>query len=235
MESKSKKRERKDKTMTEADARRQLQTWSETDIPVRIRATYLKERFIKRYGIFLVVMCAWTISMVICSAIASHITEQDVRAEMAAEYAAQLEQFKAEQREQEQAAHWLSGDASREAAINQEVDAVAAVIARLTTDNQKLTEASCMLARVMNNAYPNSFAEVASQPLQWMLYDGTENTFSQHDRELADSIVRPFMENGIVPNGLTQDMIYGSWSPSDFVLRDSYETSTTMHTWRYSA
>ncbi len=41
------------------------------------------------------------------------------------------------------------------------------------------------------------------------------------------------MESGIVPNGLTAEMVYGSWSTNDFVLRDSYQTTATMHTWRY--
>ncbi len=200
----------------------------------KIRIDIDLKRFGKRYGILLGVMFLWTISIICISAIVQHNTEQAVRQEMAIEYASQLERYKAEQREAEQAAHWLSGDASREAAINKSVDAVAAVIARLSTDQQKLTEASCMLARVMSPYYPNSFEEVADQPSQWMFYDGTVKTFSEHDRELAESIVRPYMESGIVPNGLTQNLVYGAWSQNDFVLRDSYENSTTMHTWRFS-
>ena len=203
--------------------------------PVRMRIEEESNKFIKRYGIFLVLMCLWTISMIICSAIASHRTEKAVRAEMAVEYAKQLEAYKQEQREQEQASYFLSGDASREAAINQEVDAVAGVISKLSTDAQKLTEASCMLARVLSPYYPNSFKEVALQPSQWMFFDGSDNTFSQHDRSLADKIVRPYMESGIVPDGLTADMVYGAWSQNDFVLRDSYQNSSTMHTWRYSS
>ena len=66
-----------------------------------------------------------------------------------------------------------------------------------------------------------------------MFYDGTDKTFSQHDRELADSIVRPYMESGIIPNGLTSDMVYGAWSQNDFVLRDSYYNTAHMHTYRY--
>jgi hypothetical protein len=27
-------------------------------------------------------------------------------------------------------------------------------------------------------------------------------------------------------------MVYGAWSPNDFVLRDSYENAANMHTWR---
>ena len=165
--------------------------------------------------------------------IVRHQTEKRVRAEEAKHYEQMLADYH-EQRQQEQAAqYFLSGEASREAAINQEVEAVAPVIARLSTDAQKATEAACMLARVMNPSYPNSFKEVAEQPQQWMFYDGSDKTYSDHDREIAESIVRPYMESGKIPNGLTADMVYGAWSQNDFVLRDSYQNTGTMHTWRY--
>ena len=218
-------------------AREMIPIWSSGDqqIPLRMQINEKKDRFIKRYGIFLVLVCAWTISLIICSAIVHYNTEKTVWEEARAEYVVQLEQYKAEQREAEQASYFLTGEASRNAAINQEVDAVAGVIAKLSTDAQKLTEASCMLARVMNPGYPNSFREVANQKQQWMFYDpDADNTFSPHDRELADSVVRPYMESGIVPNGLTDQMVYGEWTPGDFVLRDSYKTTSTMRTWRWS-
>lgn len=216
------------------NAREELRIYGETPLPPRMRLEEKRDRFVKRYGIVIALACVYTISMILCSAIASHRTEKAVREEMGREYAIQLERYKAEQREAEQASYFLSGDASREAAINQEVDAVAAVISKLNTDQQKRTEAACMLARVMNPAYPNSFREVAQQSQQWMFYDGKDNTFSQHDREIADSIVRPYMESGIIPDGLTQDFVYGSWSPNDFVLRNKYETTGTYRTWSAS-
>ena len=193
--------------------------------------------FKKKHGILLVLSFVWGISMMIGCCVTGMIvranTAAQVRAEAAAEFDARLEQYKAEQAYQAQAEHFLSGDASREAAVNQAIDAVAQVISKLSTDAQKATEACCMLARVMNPAYPDSFQEVAAQPQQWMFYTGEDNTFSQHDREIAENIVRPYMESGIVPNGLTAEMVYGEWTQNDFVLRDSYRTTSTMHTWRY--
>lgn len=196
--------------------------------------TFDKEAFKRRYGIFLIVVAILTVYSLLLVWRVHSVTERKVRQEVAIEYASKLEMYKAEQAQAEQAAHWLSGDASREAAINQEIDAVAPVIAKLSTDAQKLTETCCMLARVMSPSYPNSFKEVAEQSSQWMFYDGKDKTFSQHDRELAEQIIRPYMEQGIVPNGLTAQMVYGEWTPSDFVLRDSYKTTSTMHTWRYA-
>ena len=90
-----------------------------------------------------------------------------------------------------------------------------------------------MLARVMSPSYPNSFQAVAKQPKQWMFYDGTDNNFSDHDREIAEKIVRPYLESGKIPNGLTAELVHGSWSTNDYVLRDDYEGSGTMTTWRY--
>lgn len=194
----------------------------------------IAETFIRKHMITIILASLMLVEGLIVGAGTAHRVRQETEARLAAEYAAQLDAYKADQAQAEQAAHWLSGDASREAAINQEVDAVARVIAKLSTDAQKATEAACMLARVMSPAYPNSFREVAEQPQQWMFYDPlADNTFTQHDREIADSIVRPYMESGIVPNGLTADLVYGEWTPGDFILRDSYKTTSTMHTWRY--
>ena len=197
-----------------------------------------KDTFLRRYGILLIAAAVFTIYTILLSSWVSWRTETRVHAEMDADYERRVEQRIAEyheQKQQEQAAeYFLSGEASREAFINQEIDAVAPVIAKLSTDAQKYTEASCMLARVMNPSYPGSFQEVAKQAKQWMFYDGTDNSFSAHDREIAKNIVRPYLESGIIPNGLTAEMVYGSWSTNDFVLRDNYEGSGTMNTWRYA-
>ena len=200
---------------------------------LRFNIDFDARRFGRRYGILFAAAAFFVIYTVCLSAYVDHKAVKRIRQEMAFEYASQLEQYKAEQAQQVQAEHWLSGDASREAFINQEIDAVAPVIAKLSTDAQKLTEASCMLARVMSPYYPNTFQEVAVQASQWMFYDGKDNTFSQHDRDLAESVIRPYIESGTIPNGLTADLVYGAWSQNDFVLRDSYESSATMKTWRY--
>ena len=192
------------------------------------------ERLVKRYGIIVAGAALFTLYTIVLSWLVHAGAVKQVRMDMEAEYAARLEAYKEEQARAVQAEHWLSGTASLDAAINQAVDAVAPVIAKLNTDQQKLTEVCCMLARVMNRYYPNSFEEVAEQPSQWMFYDGTNKTCTDHDRELAESIIRPYMTNGTVPFGLTDQMVYGEWSTNDFVLRDSYKTTSTMHTFRYS-
>ena len=203
------------------------------EMPFSHRVTARKERFIKRYGITLVLACVFTIYSILLSAVVYKRAEKKLTAEYESKLADQMDDWIEEQRTEQSRQYFLSGDASREAAINQATDAVAGAISKLTLDQQKLTEACCMLARVINPAFPDSFEAVVAEPQQWMFYDGTDKTFSQHDRELADSIVRPYMESGIIPNGLTSDMVYGAWSQNDFVLRDSYYNTAHMHTYRY--
>ena len=221
--------------MEKTKAIRELPNYSDSELPppmFRVKM-FDKDRFVKRYGILLMCACIFTMYTIALTGITTKRTEKRVWAEAEEVINQRIADYEAAQKEARSAEYFLSGEASREAHINQEVDAVAAVISKLSTDAQKATEAACMLARVMNPAYPNSFKEVALQAQQWMFYDGSDNTFSQHDRDLAESIVRPYIESGIIPNGLTKDMVYGSWSPNDFVLRDSYETTPTMHTWRF--
>lgn len=224
---------RKAKTMK---AERIIEVGPEQELPRRMRQADRREKMKKRYGLSLMLMMAlgfWSMLLcVVTGAVVHSRTEKTVRAEMEAAHAQALADYDEAQRMEQSKQYFLSGEASREAAINQATDAVAAVISKLSTDAQKATEAACMLARVMNPAYPNSFEEVAAQPQQWMFYDGSDKTFSQRDREIAESIVRPYMESGIIPNGLTADMVYGSWSTNDFVIRDSYQSTATMHTWR---
>ncbi len=206
-------------------------------LPGKMQREITIDRMKKRYGLALIGMFIWAASMMLGCCITGWVvhnrTEKEVTERVTHEMRAAFQTYLNDQAYQRQAESFLSGEASREAFINQEIDAVAPVIAKLSTDAQKATEASCMLARVMSPNYPNSFQAVAAQPKQWMFYDGSDNTFSQHDREIAESIVRPYLENGIIPNGLTAELVYGSWSANDFILRDHYEGSGTMNTWRY--
>lgn len=219
-------------------------TWAQTEVPHRekieeeqesmIRFWILKkmEWFKKRYGLTLIVAAAFVLYTVVLSATVSSRTEQRVRQDMAIEYASQLERYKAELREQEQATYFLSGDASREAFINQEVDAAARLAAKMSNDTQKGGIICNALARVMNKNYPDSMQQVIAQPNQWMFYS-EDNKFSSHDREIAEKILRAYYEDGIIPNGLTDEYVYGSWSENDYVLRNTWDFSQNTRTWRY--
>ena len=53
------------------------------------------------------------------------------------------------------------------------------------------------------------------------------------DREIAEKILRAYYEDGIVPTGLTEEFVYGSWSESDYVLRNTWDFGSATRTWRY--
>ena len=199
----------------------------------RARMVHFSERFAKRYGILCIAAAVFVIYTVLLSTWVEHRTEVRVRQDMAVEYASRLEQYKAEQAQAEQAAHWLSGDASREAFINQEVDAAARLAAKMSNDVQKGGIICNALARVMSGKYPGTMQEVIAQPNQWMFYS-PENKFSTHDREIAETILRAYYVDGIIPNGLTGDFVYATWSESDYVLRNTWDFGPNTRTWRWS-
>ena len=112
-------------------------------------------RSVKKYGIGIaaaLLLWSWTAG---ACAIARNNAIKETEERLAAEYAVQLEQYKAEQARAVQAEHFLSGDASREAFVNQEIDAAARLAAKMSNDTQKGGIICNALARVMNKAKVN--------------------------------------------------------------------------------
>ena len=216
---------------TEVPHREEVQTGMWTRI-VNRASERIRVSFRRKWGILIIGAALFTIYTVILSASVAHRTEIRVRQEMAGEAAAAVEQYKAEQARETQKQYFLSGDASREAFINQEIDAAARLAAKMSNDVQKGGIICNALARVMNKAYPGTMAEVIAQPNQWMFYD-PETKFSTHDREIAEKILRAYYEDGIIPNGLTDEYVYGSWSESAYVLRNTWDFGSSTRTWRY--
>lgn len=238
--------------MTEPNARAMVQLWAEME-PVKVyeprpkqqtrreaqaekrksrRGSDLFDHFKRRYGILLIAAAAFTLYTIILSSCVEASTEKRVWAEAETKYAGQLEAYKAEQAYEAQKAHWLSGDASREAFINQEITAGAKAISKEANDQVKGTKLGVGIARALNPNYPGTIKEVFAQANQFM-FISEDNTYTQHDWDLAESLIRPFYEDGVLPNGLTQDMVYFEWNGSTGTARDSYESTTGMSTWRY--
>ena len=216
---------------TEVPHREEVQTGMWTRI-VNRASERIRVSFRRKWGILIIGAALFTIYTILLSASVEHRTEIRVRQEMAGEAAAAVEQYKAEQARETQKQYFLSGDASREAFVNQEIDAAARLAAKMSNDIQKGGIICNALARVMNKAYPGTMAEVIAQPNQWMFYD-PETKFSTHDREIAEKILRAYYEDSIVPNGLTEDFVYGSWSESDYVQRNTWDFGSSTRTWRY--
>lgn len=234
--------------MNEISARNLVPIWAEPEKSSEFREKSSETRrsefrhrmqaddLARRYGLSLIVLFVWAASLIlgccVTGAVIQKRTEERVRTEMAIEYASMLEQYKAEQAEQVQASYFLSGDASREAFVNQEIDAAARLAAKMSNDTQKGGIICNALARVMSRNYPGTMQEVIAQPQQWMFYD-EGNKFTAHDRELAETILRDYYENGIIPNGLTEEFVYATWSENDYVLRNTWDFGPSTRTWRY--
>jgi hypothetical protein len=205
------------------------------ELPSKTKLSDRLELFKKRYAWLLVAAALFCLYTIILSSCVRVSTEKAVTARLEAEYAARLDAWKAEQAYQAQAEHWLSGDASREAFIDQQITvaAKAAGANEMKTDVQKGGVIYTMLARVMSSAYPDTFQAVADQEGQIPFYKA-DNKYSQHDWDLAESILRPYYESGIIPNGLTDKYVYAEWSENDYVLRDAWLKDSNANYLRYS-
>lgn len=196
-------------------------------------AERIRVGFRRKWGIFIIGAAIFTIYTILLSAGVEHRTEVRVRQEMAGEAAAAVEQYKAEQARETQKQYFLSGDASREAFINQEIDAAAHFIAEEANETMKGTKLGVAIARLMAGGYGSTLREVINQPDQWMFYSGEDNKFTQADREFAEGIVRRYYEDNIIPNDLTTDIQWIIWSPGDYQAMNNWNASAATRKWRY--
>ena len=189
---------------------------------------------LRKYGIALAVVAFLLIWSLFLIWRVRERTIKIVKAEMAVEYASRLEQYKQQLAEEKQAEYWLSGEASRESFINQEilVAAKSAGAKEMQNDTQKGGVILTEIARMLNPGYPDTIAGVAAQEGQIPFYS-PDNTYTQHDWDIAEKIIRPLYENGIIPNGLNENYIYAEWTPTDYILRDQWEKNSKANYLRY--
>lgn len=187
-------------------------------------------RFIRRHGITvaaLALLAAWTLCV---SSISKHNarveTEERLSAQYAAEYEAKLQAYIDEQ----EAISRKSGDESLQAQMDSEADALARAIGPMSTKRMKQSMIWNILVRVDSPLYPDTVEGVIAQPQQWMFYDA-ENPIRDDDRDLAREQVERWHE-GRYPAGLTVEHVYGEWSGDDYVLRDTWEKTSTTNYWR---
>ncbi len=125
----------------------------------------------------------------------------------------------------------MTGDASLQAAMDEESDAIARVIGTMTTKRMKQTMIWNILVRVDSPFYPNNVKDVVGQPQQWMFYD-EKNPIRDDDKQLALEQLKLWHE-GRYPAGLSANYVYGEWSTNDYVLRDNWEKNSKTNYWRF--
>lgn len=224
--------------MIESEARAMAPVWSKAEAPqfsnyrhkVMRKMTEKKETFIRDHMITILLITAMALEGFIVHAGTAAKVRKETEIACKAQYDAQLQEYKDSVKDQAQAEHWLSGEASKEAFLNQQIDLGAHFIAEESDDTYKCTKLGCAIARVLSPAYPNSLEEVVNQPSQWVRYSA-DNTITQHDLDLAEKILRPFYEQSIVPNGLSADFVY--FNDKTGVVRDTWEYGPSTRTWTY--
>lgn len=206
-----------------------------------IRPIYTSDwfnRFIKRHSIaigIVVFLVVWTASV---STIARHNaiveTTEKLSRQYQAEYDTKLQAYIDSQENQRQAEQFLSGDASRQAAIN----TAATIMAKsfyghrnvVTHDDDFRTLGWTELFRVESKgefAGLNDLQSVVSQPNAYMGYSD-DNPITDHFLELATEICTDYY-SGNWPT--TEKFVYLDWSTGKMIARNDLKTNANTEYW----
>lgn len=234
--------------MEETKARKMLQIWSETpnfytadQAPVRPRITIDTRQLTRKYGLSMAIVCALLVYTLLLSWWITARTEKRVREEVTAEVTSQMRQgFQSylDQMEREQkSASFMTGEASRDAAIDDLTDALAPFIAGYRMDGKVSSKGAhgigwCALARLLSGNYGANITEVLAQPRQWEFYS-PDHAVRNEDLEIAKEIAADFIA-GRYPDGFTADLIYAErTNDGDVALRNEFKTGSNTTFWRY--
>ena len=222
-------------------ARREFPMWTKQE-PLKLedmlgqhRREIQMDKFLKRYGIAIIILFAWAASVMISCCITGTIvhrnTEREVTERVTHEMLGNMQSYIEQQEQERMASTFMTGDASLKAAMEAEADAIARAIGPMATKRMKQSMIWNILARVDSKSYPNSVQEVVEQPQQWMFYK-SENPIRDDDRELAMEQLALWHE-GRYPAGLKTEMVFAEWSQNDYVLRNTWDKTSSTEYWRF--
>lgn len=233
--------------MTEEMAREELKIWAaepkprnrdektEADPRVRIRhfLTEATEKIAKKYGIALLLLAAFLLYGAAVAAWTERKVTKEVTEAVTSQMRGDFQRYLAEQENARMAAGLLTGDASAQAAMEAEADALARLLYgyRDNSLRDRRTLIWCVLARVDNSAYPNTVEAVIDQPQQWMFYK-SDNPIRDDDRRIALEQLQAW-HDGRYPAGISSDFVYAEWSAHDIALRNEYQSGKTTKYWRF--
>lgn len=215
-----------------------------TELPKRQRRHawfFDPEGFKRKYGILLIAAAAFTIYTICLSAIVAHRTEkrvtEEVTAAVTSELRAGFQQYLDQQEEAEKRANFLTGDASKQAAIQADTDTLKVLIAGYRMDGKTSPRGAkaigwCAYARLLSGHYGKTLQEVVEQANQFEFY--TKNhAVRPEDEALAEEISTAF-HNGEYPDGFTTDLVFAErTADGNVVLRNSFKTDSNTIFWRY--
>lgn len=192
-----------------------------------------KEKLVRDHALTVILMFLWGATLIGGCCITGTIMYHNAYEEASEVYEEKLETYKRTQAEAAQAKYFKSGEASREAFINQEKEAARHLSAGMQSNAQKGGIVCNAIARLMSGQYGATLQEVINQPNQWMNYV-EDRKYTEVDMRIGDKLVEDFY-NGVIPTGLTEAYVYGSWYPDGrYVLRNTWEFNANTRTWEYN-
>ena len=192
-----------------------------------------KEKMIRDHALTVIVMFLWGASLIGGCCITGTIMYHNAYEEASEVYEQKLDLYKRTQAEAAQKEYFLSGEASREAFLNQEKEAARHLSAGMMSNAQKGGIVCNAISRLMKGNHGSTLQEVISEANQWMYYQ-SDRKYTEVDIRIADKLVEDYY-NGIIPNGLTDEYEFGSWYPDGrYVLRNTWDFSSNTRTWEYS-
>lgn len=219
--------------MTVQKAIRELPQYAEAELPppqpsappIRHRIM-TKEEFERRYGLLLILAAAFTIYTVLLSAWVTNRTEKRVWEEAGEHYADELQAYKDQQAYDRSAEYFLSGEASREAAMNQDAEAMSRDGGVWKTEAAFKAYCWNVVMRKLSPLYPNSIKEVLEDPGQFD-YHQTEGAYSAEKFQWAKEVLEQ-AESGKLPARLTPQHLWQEMKDGgkDCVLHTSYNFYT---------
>lgn len=217
-------------------ARAMVPVWANSEAPTmprKMKAEIEFERLKKRYALALIALFIWAASMILGCCVTGVIVYNNAMADLDQAKHDAVEEYKQEQALKVQAEHWKSGEASREAARNQDIALLARWMSFFPDEKAKMSFGGNVLVRWLSPKYPNDLRSVLTEPGQFTF--GNENLVSSpRDEELA-GIIWDMHEANKLPTGLTMDHLYGEVRDGgqDYVVRNEYQKSSSTDYWRW--
>ena len=191
----------------------------------------------RKYGIGIIAVVGivvWTLATVfITRAIVRNNTIKELDSTYKSKYDNQLAEYKAQQAEEVQRQHWLSGEASLENTINQEADDLCRGGLVWTTDEAYFGYCCNVWVRVLRPDYPNSVAEVLRQTGQYDFFNPNA-PIDEGRRTKTVELLRK-LHSGILPAHLTLEHQYLEMKDDGAVcvLHTTYDHRGNDDPWRY--
>ncbi len=193
--------------------------------------------FWKKHMILILIACflpLWTAAAcLITGSIVRRNTEAEVAERLNHEWRGRMQTYLDEQEQQRMASSLLTGEESRQAAMDAEADAIAKLLYgyRNNSLRDRKTLIWCVLMRTDNAGYPGTVEGVVSQKDQWMFYSN-ENPIRTDDKAMALEQLQAW-HDGRYPAGLSTDYVYAEWSQTRIRLFDNYEDLSERNYWRF--